>query len=267
VIVGAVLLALAAHAPRSAKEQERFLTDAEVVNVAEAPGGVTGVLRATLRFGATAHDASIQTIDETRSQKVVGNMTEIDFRDSYKNNVAAYRLDRMLGLGMIPATVARLYDGKPASYTWWLDDLLMTERDRLEKQESPHDVENWNRQVYVVRLFDQLIYNFDRNLGNLLIDDRWRIWMIDHTRAFKVFDDLRDEKELAETCEKDLLAAMRRLDQKALLKAMQGLLSPNQVDGLLGRRDQIVKHYDELIAQRGADAVLYHLPSRVRGKP
>jgi hypothetical protein len=33
-----------------------------------------------------------------------------------------------------------------------------------------------------MRAFDQLIYNTDRNLGNLLIDGDWRIWMIDHTR-------------------------------------------------------------------------------------
>ena len=132
----------AAQAVPSTKQQERFLLEAEVVNVADAPGGVTGVLRATLRLGGTSHDASIQAIDEARQQKVVGNMTEIDFRDSYKNNVAAYRLDRMLGLGMIPVTVARLHDGKPASFTWWVDDLLMTERERLEKKESPKDVES-----------------------------------------------------------------------------------------------------------------------------
>jgi len=42
--------------------------------------------------------------------------------------------------------------------------------------------------MWVVRLFDQLIYNTDRNLGNLLIDKSWRLWMIDHTRAFKVLN-------------------------------------------------------------------------------
>ena len=38
----------------------------------------------------------------------------------------------------------------------------------------------------LVRVFDQLIGNIDRNVGNLLITSDWRIWAIDHTRAFRL---------------------------------------------------------------------------------
>ena len=40
--------------------------------------------------------------------------------------------------------------------------------------------------MQLVRLFDQLIYNIDRNIGNLMITNDWRIWAIDHTRAFRI---------------------------------------------------------------------------------
>jgi hypothetical protein len=179
--------------------------------------------------------------------------------------VAAYRLDRMMGLGMVPVTVIRRDDetNKMASFTWWVDDVLMTEKDRYQKKISSPDTEAWNRQIFVVRAFDQLIYNFDRNLGNLLIDKDWTIWMIDHTRAFKIFKDLKSEKNLSDFCEKDFLIALRALEKPALKKAMENVLSDGQIDALLARRDKIVKCYEQKIAAKGEGRVLYDLPSRL----
>ena len=76
----------------------------------------------------------------------------------------------------------------------------MTEKERSEKGEQPPDAEAWSRQVHVARVFDQLIYNSDRSQGNLLIDRDWRLWMVDHRRAFDAFKELRNEKELPDAC-------------------------------------------------------------------
>ena len=226
-------------------------------------GGITGALRATLRLGELQHDALVQAIDEEKPFMDLARGRELEFRDSYKNNAAAYRLDRLLGLGMAPVTVVRVHEGKRASFTWWVEDVLMDERARLAKKIAVPDALAWNRQMWVVRLFDQLIYNTDRNLGNLLIDKNWRLWMIDHTRAFKMFTDLKSPKNLATQCERGLLDALRRLDQATLAAATRDLLSEGQVKGLLARRDFIVKYYDERIREAGEAAVLYDLPSRV----
>ena len=243
-------------------DKERFLLAADVVKTRGTPGGVTGARRATLHQGERTHEANIQAIDEASSHKHLGATFEIDFRDTYKNNVAAYRLDRLLGLGMVPVTVVRVHQGKPAAFTWWIDDMLMTEKERHRAKQRVPAVEAWNRQMFIVRVFDQLIFNFDRNLGNLVIDRQWRIWMIDHTRAFKYFETLKSEKDLGERCEKDLLAALRTLDKPTLEARMEGVLTPHQIDGLLARRDKIVAYYDRLIAARGEDAVLYDVPTR-----
>ncbi len=226
-------------------------------------GGITGALRATLRLGELQHDALVQAIDEEKPFMDLARGRELEFRDSYKNNAAAYRLDRLLGLGMAPVTVVRVFEGKRAGFTWWVDDVQMDERARLAKKIAVPDALAWNRQMWVVRLFDQLIYNTDRNLGNLLIDKSWRLWMIDHTRAFKTFTDLKSPKNLATQCERGLLVGLRRLDQATLAAATKDLLSEGQVKGLLARRDFIVKHYDERIREAGEAAVLYDLPSRV----
>lgn len=244
-------------------DKERFLLDAEIVRRRSAPGGVTNSERATLRREGLEHDAHIQRIDEQSQKKDLDRGTEIDFRDSYRNNVAAYRLDRILGLGMAPVTVVRRDQGRDASFMWWVEDVLMDESARLKKKIQTPDPAAWNDQMFVVRVFDQLIYNFDRNLGNLLIDRDWRIWMIDHSRAFKIFKEVRAPKNLSDRCARELLAGLRRLDRPTLDVAMKDLLSRTQVEGLLARRDSIVRYYDAKIAQLGEAAVLYDLPARV----
>jgi hypothetical protein len=244
-------------------EQERFLLEAKVVRTKGAPGGATLSTRATLRLDGFEHDAHIQTIDEAKPVVNLRSGLEFDFRDSYKGNVAAYRLDRLVGLGMVPVTVVRDYERKEAAYTWWVDDVLMTEGERRAKEAKSHDTEAWNRQIYIVRMFDQLIYNFDRNLGNILIDSGWRIWMIDHTRAFKVLEKINKPRDLGTRCERNLFAALKRLDRHTLRATMKGVMTTGQIDGLLTRRDLIVKHYEDALAQHGEALVLYDHPSRL----
>jgi hypothetical protein len=245
-------------------EQETFLREADVIKTKAAPGGVTGSTRATLRRGNIVHDAHIQGIDQHKAQISLGSGMELDFHDSWRNNVAAYRLDRLLGLGMVPVTVVRRHEKGEAAFTWWVDDVLMVEQERFKKKMNAPDVDEWNRQMLAVRIFDQLIYNFDRNLGNLLIDKQWNIWMIDHTRAFKIFDELKSEKNLGERCARDLLASMRRLEKGTLKPLLEDLLNEGQIDALLARRDRIVRCYEEKIGARGEASVLYELPTRVR---
>ena len=244
-------------------EREAFMLEAEVVGDRPTPRGVTLPRRVTLRRGEYEHDAVVQTIEEYKSQLKTGVGLEIDFRDSWRNNVAAYRLDRFLGLGFVPVTVVREYRRGPAAWTWYVDDLMMSDRQRNERKTPPANPLAWICQKDVVRLFDQLIYNFDRTLENLLIDKEWQVWMIDHTRAFKIFEDLRDEKNLPARCEKHVLDGLRALDRPTFEKTMEGLLNKKQIDGLMARRDTIVRFYDDAIAARGEAAVLYKLPSRL----
>jgi len=247
--------------------KERFLLEGRVTHTDDASGGITPSKRATLSLDGFEHDAHIQTIDVAKPVADLEGGPEFDFRDSYKNNVAAYRLDRLLGLGMVPVTVVRKYQRQDAAFTWWVDDVRMSERERLKKKVNAPDAGRWNSQVFVVRVFDELIYNTDRNLGNLLIDGDWRIWMIDHTRAFKIFKTVRREEQLGARCARQLLAALRGLDEATLSEKTKDLLISGQVEGLLARRDQIVAYYDAKVAELGEAAVLFDLPPRTGPPP
>ena len=85
----------------------RFLHDAKVIKTKSVGTGVTGSLRATLTDGTLTHDAQIQSIDEKKTQFEAAGASEFNFQDSWKFNVAAYRVDRLIGLQMVPVTVSR----------------------------------------------------------------------------------------------------------------------------------------------------------------
>jgi hypothetical protein len=237
------------------EEQEKFLQTANITKLTTLSEGITNSHRATLSDGVLTHDAHVQTIDERKDVQTTAAGTYPNFADSYKHNIAAYLLDKLLNIGMIPATVGRKVQGENASVTWWVDDVLMTEKQRYLRKVSPPDGKAWNRQIYCVRTFDELIYNFDRNLGNLVITKTWRLWMIDHTRSFLPYPKPKNEKRLIE-CDRHLLEAMRGLTREAA-KALEPHLGVLRVDGLLSRRDRIVEYFEKEIARRGEEKVLF----------
>jgi hypothetical protein len=253
----------------SREEKEDFLRTADIVRSEVITEGTTRSARATLRDGRGTHDAHIQSIDVAAAKfEGAGGQWELNFRDTYKFNLAAYILDRLLGMNMIPATVERKVDKRPAAVTWWIDDVLMDEKERLRRGEKPPvpERDRWNRQIHIVRVFDQLIANKDRNLGNIVITRSWDIWIIDHTRAFRPYRELLDPGDLVR-CDRALLEGMRRLDKRTLVERLGTYLTNMEIEGLLARRDRIVKFFDDKAAREGADAVLYDYLVERRARP
>ncbi len=263
----AAVFYLAANAQNTLtlSDQEDFLRTA---NIIEAPRdinkGVTNSRYAALEKAGIKHRVHIQTIDEAKAQFQSRRGTEMNFKDSYKFNIAAYELAKLLGIAdMVPPSVERRQAGNTASFTWWVDDVIMDETQRIRDHVQPPDLDRWNRQMHIVRVFDQLIYNTDRNVGNLLIDKNWNIWMIDHTRAFRMMKDLPSARNLAQ-CDRQMLARLRALDRATVQDTIGAprLLTRMEIDGLLARRDKIVKYFDEQVKIKGERAVLYDRPAR-----
>ena len=239
------------------QRSEEFLLHAKVVEQKNLSKGITNSQRAVLDDGKLRHDAHIQTVDISKTSFQTPQGNELNFRDCYKFNVAACELDKLLELNMVPVSVERKV-GNMAAVTWWVDDTWMTELERKNKKIEPPDQLYWNQQMYDCRVFDQLIYNTDRNLGNLVISKDWKIWLIDHTRAFRDMKDLRSPKDLVE-CDRKLLAKLRELNKEILTKELGHYLTQMEIEGLLARRDKIVHFFDEQIAQKGETAVLFDL--------
>lgn len=240
-------------------QMEEFLLRAKIVRTRGVGTGVTNTRRATLSDGVLTHDAQIQNVDQALAIfQARGAASEINFKDSYRYNVGAYRLAVLLGLDNVPMSVERTVDGKRAAVTWWIDAVLMDERARLKTGERGPDPERTNMQTHLMRVFDELIANRDRNMGNLLWTTDWKMWMIDHTRAFRLATDLQRPAALLRI-ERSLFEHMKVLTPDAVAKAVGNSLTRYEIQALLARRDVIVKLFEVRIAERGEGTVIYTL--------
>ena len=238
-------------------EMRQFLLTAKIVKDKSTAKGITGVRRLTLSDGKITHDASFQAIDEHKAKfEAADGTSEVNFVDSYKYDIAAYELAKLIGLGdMMPVTVLRKYAGKDGSLSWWLP-VMMNEEEHQEKKVSPPNVDAWNNQMYKKRVFAELVYDTDPNLTNVLISKDWHLWMIDFSRAFRLYHNLKNPKNLVK-CDRQLLENLRKLDEKELASNTKNLLTKPEVQGVMARRDKIVKVFEQLIAQKGEKEVLY----------
>jgi len=256
-LVPARILA-AADEPALTKEQiKQFLLTAKVIKSVPAHKGVTNTLRLTLTDGTTTHDAHFQPINEHAMVKeLASGRTEMNFVDSYKYNIAAYELAALLGLDdMVPVYVERRFEGKTGSFGWWLP-VKMDEADRLRQKIPVPDPDSWNKQMYRVRVLDQLVYDTDANLTNVQIGEDWRIYRIDFSRAFRSYKDLQSAKDLVQ-CDRQLFTKLKALEGNELATKTKGFLSKQEVQAVMARRDKIVDHFQKLIAEKGENEVLY----------
>jgi hypothetical protein len=246
-------------APLTPEEMERFLLQADIVATKSSKKGVTNARQITLFDGRIRHDAQLQDVDIALPIFDVGpKNSEVNFKDTYRYNIAGYRLSRLLGLDSVPMSVERKVKGKQAAITWWIDGVMMDEGTRQKKQTAGPSPSRTASQIHILRVFDELIQNRDRNGGNLLWTNDWKMWMIDHTRAFRLSKDLLKPDQL-QRVDRTLLGRMRDLTTAELSDAMDKSLTKDEIGALLARRDLIVKLFDEKIAQRGEAAVLFTL--------
>jgi len=238
------------------EEMEAFLKEANIISTRDAGNGVTNSRRATLSDGKITHDAHIQVVDEAKAVFSAGGVTELNFKDSYRFNIAGYRLARLLGLDNVPMSVERRVGGRTAAVTWWVDDVVMDEKERMKQRTQGPDPRRTAQQIATMRVWDELIQNKDRNQGNILWTSDWKLWLIDHTRAFRTSAKLLNPKNLTRI-ERDLLERLRALGREEVERELKGIVTPAEIQAVMRRRDELVKHFDERIRKIGEEAVLF----------
>ena len=261
IAVAAVLVAVLAQAPSAPPtltrdEMATFLQTARIVRFKQISKGITSPWRLTLTDGRITHDAAFQSVDEHKtSMEFARGGRELNFVDSWRYNVAAFRLAELVGLGeMMPVTVERSWRGNHGALSWWVDT-MMEEGDRLKKKIEAPDSEKWNQQMYRLRVFSQLVDDTDRNVGNVLITPDWSVQMIDFTRAFRLMPSIK-EQEITR-CDRRLLGALEGLTLDQVVKRTGKYLTAAEAKAVVARRDLIVAHVRRLVAQNGEAAVLY----------
>jgi hypothetical protein len=234
---------------------ETFLLNATIVNVRKLGKGVTKSSVATMTDGRFTHDAHIQHVNVARYDAK-------NFKDQYRYNIAAYRIARLLGLTNVPVSVERKVGDTPAAVTWWVDGVLMDEEERL-KREKDHTAPRWPRvrtlgYLQVMRVFDELIANADRNAGNQLWTNDGTLWMIDHTRAFRLQRALKKPQNL-ERCDRAVWKGLQELTLESVTAAVEETLTKDEIRALIARRNLLVTLFGYMIETRGEATILFNL--------
>jgi hypothetical protein len=240
-----------------------YLRTAEIVDIEKIPEGVTKPRKLYLEKEGIKAAAVFRYKEIHKKRWNDPNAgPRVDFRDSCTYECAAYRLSRLLGLKNVPPTVRRKVKGKKGTVQIWIEG-VMTDKHRMKNKIVPPNIRRWAMQNQLMRLWDQLVFNDDRNLGNVLIDEDWNVWLIDHTRCFRVYDDVPGVKEIR-YCEKTLWENLKRLDKDTVRAELDDYLRGTEIEGLLKRRDLLIKHIESLIEARGEDTVLFEFRTAKR---
>jgi hypothetical protein len=235
-----------------------YLRAAEVVSMKDVGRGVTNPKKLTLsRDGLRAHaifrDVSIEKKNVARTHR----KAYLHFRDYHGFEVAAYELSRLLGVHRVPPAVLREVDGRKGSVQIWLEDMIM-DVDRRDLGLVPPEPHRWQEQRQILDIFDNIIGNSDRNLGNVLIDRSWNLWFIDHSRCFVTAKALLFPERVTH-CERGLWRALQGIDEALLVERLDPLLSPFELETVLDRVSAMREHIGELITEHGEDSVLFDL--------
>ena len=148
------------------EELEHFLRKAKITERKKIGKGVTNPEKVTLELDGVVRHAIFKRVDKKH--------------DNWRFEVAAYELDKLLGLGMVPPTVKRGIRGRKGCLQLWVTGTVMFEFEG----EFP-DMDRWREQVSVMWLFDDLIANIDRHLNNAMVSPDHRLMLIDNSKTFR----------------------------------------------------------------------------------
>lgn len=173
------------------------------------------------------------------------------FDESWRWEIAAYRLDKHLGLNMVPPTVERVFRGKRGSLQLWVESEWSLKKKVQKKIPTPPEKsESWQRAAWLQQAFDSLIANEDRHMGNVLVTSDFRAILIDHSRTFRSSPPFteqllycRDNGDAPMTpseLPRSFVENLRGLDARILQDIAGNYLTNKEIRAVLLRRDLLL---------------------------
>jgi hypothetical protein len=239
---------------------EELLKTAEIVKAQEIGEGVTKPWRLFLKTDESEISGCWKNPEGIQKGHLEG----------WQYEIAAYRMDKLLGLDMVPPTVEREFEGKKGSFQLWIQSefsLLDVMEKGIPLPDKNPEVTIFNRGKYLTRAFDSLIANDDRTQQNILYTKDWRTILIDHSRAFRSARKYRKrllygkngskEKKLFRQLPHAFVARIKSLDYETIESAVGPYLKDEEIKALLARKELILSEIEEMIAESGEEKILY----------
>ncbi len=227
--------------PAHRAEIEACLRECEIDRVEELKIGVTKPKRVFFKAGSAVASAAWKPLRPGRYN---------GYWESYKSEIAAYEMDKLLGMDLVPPTVERRGpDGDLGAMVYWIENVHSWDP---KNQPEVADQFAWGRQIIRMKMLDQLIANIDRNQGNLIYDDDFHLFLIDHSRAFT------SEKNITKMPSPgqidgviwDKMETMTFDELKGALG--EWMLGDGEIRALIERRDRMKKYIDKMVKDKGA---------------
>jgi hypothetical protein len=244
------------------QEIEEFLKTAEIVRSADIPEGVTKPIKLYLKKG----DVEMSGAWKNPKGKQLGHL------EGWQYEIAAYEMDKLLDLNLIPPTVEKEFKGKPGSLQFWVKSEF-SELDVYEqKMGIPRSkVLNKQNMKYVTRAYDSLIGNDDRTQQNILYTKDWRVILIDHSRSFRSSRKYTKKlmygaKGLKKTARGPMLfrrlprafvEKVKALNYDDIKNAVVPYLTEKEIEAILLRKKLLLKEIEKMVKEQGEDKVLY----------
>ena len=229
---------------------EEFIRTAEVVGIEDIGIGVTDPKRADLEPGGPVERIAFKPIRP-------GNYN--GHRESYLSEIAAYAFDKFLELRMVPPTVEKRIGGG----RWRRRHVGRPDQELQGSRGGSFTTihRDWTMELpdHRAKMFHNLIYNKDPNLGNWLVDPAWNVILIDNSRAFTPVTRMTHEMT---RIDRELWSRSLALDEAVLESALGEWLGGREIRGILERRDEMAELIEGMVAERGESAVFIEFAER-----
>jgi len=233
------------------EEMENYLRTAKILHVdKQSLPGRTAPWTIRLKDGEKERRGIFKHLDRSRPHMLP---------DSYKYDIAAYELTKILDIQIVPPIVEREIEGIQGSLQLFLVD-CMKETERQRRNLEPPDPERFQNEMDEIKVFDNLV----RNEECLYADDifihvkDWKVCRVDYSIAFKPVVELIPDCALTR-CSRKLYKNLQALDNDLVKTKLQSYINNQEVEALIKRKDLIIGIIQKLIEEKGEDAVLYSL--------
>ncbi|MFC2170163.1 hypothetical protein ACFLRM_06350 [Acidobacteriota bacterium] len=227
---------------------ETYLRSAEVTSInKELEAGRTEPWVIGLYDGKTERKGFFKYLDRTRPSI---------FPDSYKYEIAAYEINKLLDIKIVPPVVEREIEGINGALQLFLENFIK-ESERKRRNLIPKNPVAFSNRLEEIGVFEILVNCQRIDLDDILISSEdWEVFRVDFSQAFSTSSEMISGSEISR-CSRKLYHNLHKLEYSNVESRLKSYLTDQQIKALLKRKNVILENINQLIKIKGEEAILF----------